>query len=652
MKKRILAVLMVAAMALCVMTTPSLAIEADGVNTEAELREALTNGGTITLTGSIVATEKLTVPAGVEVVLDLAGYTISMEYEQTKQTKAYALIENYGTLTIQDNSSAGTGKISYTDTGVGGEYASNTISHRGGTLNIQGGTIENLSDETVAANGYPQTIDTYNSSNTVVNITGGTVYCKNYSAIRMFCTASGTNEVNISEGSTIMGAVDFHNVNGSANVGTLNITGGHFVKTANANVLRLVNFGTNLENMKATVSGGTFSGGIGLAGSIKETACLTAAYSVTGGFFAVDPAQCVAEGYAVTYELGVFSVGEKSQNAPNVDTTVSDAESKGEVAEGITGVTAEDVKAAADKTDLLKAAYNLQHDAAIVGSKEEAKTALGVEDDETEITVEVKPYLEVSVQEYVQNAVAGNTLTVEIDALYNVVASAGSNTAVLKEAQPLSVTETVTITVPLPAGFVADTDSPVYVLHYKNGVKAHTYRAVVTEEGGKFFATFENPNGFSTFAFTTQAAFEKTSMVLEEAIDINFWIKKTELNAAAGAYAVVEFNGNTTQILMGDWLTDETGVYHKISFTGVAAKQMCDEIKITVYAADGTAISQTLSYTVGKAIVALHNYIDDADMKDLCVAMLNYGAAAQRAFNYNRNDLATKYLDSLNGANG
>ena len=97
---------------------------------------------------------------------------------------------------------------------------------------------------------------------------------------------------------------------------------------------------------------------------------------------------------------------------------------------------------------------------------------------------------------------------------------------------------------------------------------------------------------------------------------------------------------------MNKWTTSEG--YYKISFRDVAAKEMCDEIKITVYAADGTAISEEFSYTVGKAIVALHNSTSDEDMKDLCSAMLYYGAAAQKAFDYNENDLATKYLAEFN----
>ena len=139
-------------------------------------------------------------------------------------------------------------------------------------------------------------------------------------------------------------------------------------------------------------------------------------------------------------------------------------------------------------------------------------------------------------------------------------------------------------------------------------------------------------------------------MVLEEAIDINFWIDKTALNAETGAYAVITFNGADTTVPMAQWT--ESGNYHKISFQGVAAKEMCDDIKVVVKAADGTAISQEFTYTVGKAIVDLHNTNDDADMKDLAVAMLNYGAAAQKAFNYNENNLATEYLENLNGSNG
>ena len=253
-------------------------VAADSViNTEEELAAAVAAGGEVALGGNITLTEALVIPADVTVTLDLNGKII----DQTKaQTAAYSMIVNNGTLTIKD--SKGTGKIQYTDSGNGGEYVSNTILNNG-TLTVKSGTIENLSSATVANNGYPQAIDT-NGKLTVEN---GAITSANYSAIRIWCTTDDNTSVAIN-GGIITGSVDLHNVNGNANKGTLTITGGTFNQNDFTNkVVRLVNFGTDIDELKIDVKGGTFNGVIGLSGSVK-TVELADVVTVYGGKFPAD----------------------------------------------------------------------------------------------------------------------------------------------------------------------------------------------------------------------------------------------------------------------------------------------------------------------------------------------------------------------------
>ena len=119
------------------------------------------NGGEYKLTENIVLDSPLTVPADKTVVLDLNGHTISHTVECTS---SYQMINNKGSLTIND--SVGTGKISFDDTGAGDSgqtpgWASYTIRNEG-TLIVNNGTIEHLGKQN------------NNANNAIFNIQGDT----------------------------------------------------------------------------------------------------------------------------------------------------------------------------------------------------------------------------------------------------------------------------------------------------------------------------------------------------------------------------------------------------------------------------------------------------------------------------------------------
>lgn len=224
----------------------------------AHLVEAVENGKNITLTADIdLGDQQLVIAKDSEVTINLSEFDIT---QKKAQTEGYSMIVNKGTLTIDGT----TGVISYADTSTysaDNGYVSNTIQNLG-VLNINGGTIENVSSDNVKSNGYPHAIDVYQGSTT--NITGGTVKSANYDCIRMFCnSATLPTTVNIS-GGNIINRVSFQNPSEKmAGYGVLNITGGTFTTTdgVNANV-RLLNFGSDVSNMTATITGGTFDKGV------------------------------------------------------------------------------------------------------------------------------------------------------------------------------------------------------------------------------------------------------------------------------------------------------------------------------------------------------------------------------------------------------
>ena len=139
----------------------------------------------------------------------------------------------------------------------------------------------------------------------------------------------------------------------------------------------------------------------------------------------------------------------------------------------------------------------------------------------SDITTVISPRLDITINSCDSTA---KTLDLDITAVYDIKATTADDTAkmvefngsnattvntvtIQKNAGTLDTTGTdVEITIPLPANFVNDTKTPVYITHTKaNGTK-YVYKAKVTKSGETYYATFTNPNGFSNFVLKTQVA--------------------------------------------------------------------------------------------------------------------------------------------------
>ena len=245
----------------------------------------------------------LIIPANKTVVLDLNGYTLS---QTAKQTGAHSMIVNNGNLTIVDNK--GNGKISYSDTGNGGEYVSNTIVNNG-RLVIESGVIENNSSATVASNGYPHPVD--NNGELIIN--GGTLTNNaNYASMRIWCTTDDNTSVTIN-GGTFNGSIDFQTPSAAANKGSLTINGGTFTAdTYTKCAVRLLGFGADVDEMLGDINGGTFNGEIALK-NWSGAEFNSQVFYITGGKFLVDPTAFVVDGYPVNApetEGGYYTIGQ------------------------------------------------------------------------------------------------------------------------------------------------------------------------------------------------------------------------------------------------------------------------------------------------------------------------------------------------------
>ena len=98
---------------------------------------------------------------------------------------------------------------------------------------------------------------------------------------------------------------------------------------------------------------------------------------------------------------------------------------------------------------------------------------------------------------------------------------------------------------------------------------------------------------------------------------------------------------------------DAASGYYKVRSNGIAAKKLGDTLYFRVYAklTDGTyAYSGTYNYSAAAYAKDRLANSTNAELKSLCVAMLNYGAAAQNHFAHNTGNLANSFLTTAQAA--
>ena len=160
------------------------------------------------------------------------------------------------------------------------------------------------------------------------------------------------------------------------------------------------------------------------------------------------------------------------------------------------------------------------------------------------------------------------------------------------------------------------------------------------------------------------------SMTMANSLDMNFAFDRNYVEDWTGYYAVIvkeyaDDRPNVTQTVpYENWkLTDVDGDkvedHYYVTFTGIAAKEMTDEIHVTIYNGEGEQISETYTDTVQAQAMRNLNNNAKAEQTDLVaknntmvVDMLNYGAEAQKALEYNEKNLANASLSDAQKAFG
>ncbi len=147
-----------------------------------------------------------------------------------------------------------------------------------------------------------------------------------------------------------------------------------------------------------------------------------------------------------------------------------------------------------------------------------------------------------------------------------------------------------------------------------------------------------------------------TNMILGNSLAMNFYVQKADLDPdkdyeirvtktyADGRDDVVK---TYAQEDWQDYTDKGTGIeYYRVTFNGLAAKEMNDDINVQVFTLEGTAAGAV--YTSSPRIYAEQMLASQAygsgDWATLFVDMLNYGASAQEHFGYDTEHLANAGL--------
>lgn len=165
------------------------------------------------------------------------------------------------------------------------------------------------------------------------------------------------------------------------------------------------------------------------------------------------------------------------------------------------------------------------------------------------------------------------------------------------------------------------------------GVVAENYEVVENADG-----TYGVVKSVEKFEFYT------TTVTLANSLAINFYVKRDYIESE-GCYAVVEHDladGTTKSIEIPyeQWGTKSDG-YYAITYSGLVAVQMADEIRVAIYNSNGIQISEKKVDGIRAYAIRGFNKFTDPALLTALADMLNYGAAAQIKFNYNVDDLAT-----------
>ncbi len=155
-------------------------------------------------------------------------------------------------------------------------------------------------------------------------------------------------------------------------------------------------------------------------------------------------------------------------------------------------------------------------------------------------------------------------------------------------------------------------------------------------------------NGNGTWSVTERTLFKLygANMTLDNDLSMNFFFKHSDIDGNGYYVKIVKaYNDGRDDVEIkipyDQWNTQ--GELWKVTFSGVAAKEMSDKIYVTVYDSDDEAVSLVWEDSVREYAMRAYSSAGEK-LRRVLVDMLNYGASAQNTFKYNTGDLANKHL--------
>lgn len=324
-------------------------------------------------------------------------------------------------------------------------------------------------------------------------------------------------------------------------LGTLTVSGGTFTGATYAVA------DVSSEPAVVTISDGKFAG---TKAAIVKSRSSKASISISGGDFSSDPTAYLAR-YTGTdsqkYVAGAinespyfFRVALVEDNqipvVPAVGETAApsakELEKTGMTKEAAEAVAAAAKKVAAGDTEIKEAVAPIA--TGITDEKAEKYQQDAAKDVDDVEKIEVRAYLEVKPTAY-----NGSAYTLDITPKYDVVvvgtkADGTTKAEKVVETNTLNVTKATKVSVQLPANFVSDTNTKLYVQH-----KGHEYDATVTANNGVYTANFTNPHGFSPFTIS------KTSQTVAT-IGTDKYTSFADAVSAVPANGTIEITGGTS----------------------------------------------------------------------------------------------------------
>ena len=565
----------------------------------------ITNNGTLTITGEGTVDNVTHAKAAVwnnvggTVIIDGGTYTRSAEASTSATNSgnnSYYVIDNYGTLTINK------GTFKFSDTTAG---AFSSLIHNGwydGSKNTSGKNAVMTINDGNFTQGTGGKITVKNDDYGELEIKGGvfTQPQSNYYCVYNY------NIAKIS-GGTINGYV------GNEYTSTTTYDKG-LLEISNEAVIN----GGIQSRTKASQTSSNDQNLIKITDNAKVAGAITSAdakyVTVSGGYFTSDPTAYLATGKGLVDSdlAGYYKVGDSTVD---VDTEVKAGAPSVSIPTD-SGLNEDDVQSAATsqatQASLAKAASSLTSDQSIVGTKEDAKKALGdkVQGDQP-ITVVVQPYLDVKVVE-VNNDAA--TMSVNISALYNVIATTdpdnirlspegenAANAVILKEKRDMSVSKPVTIKLPLPSSF-GTTGNKLSIKHTKANGSIEYYTGTVSTEGeegsAKTYVTFTT-NGFSPFVISAPVASigDDVYPSLQAAIDAVQDGQTIKLTKACAENVTVSRAVKFTLNKDGEGFTGSIAAGSRYSLTKTDGQDNTINYTVT-YVGGGSSSGTTTSYNV------------------------------------------------------